>query len=371
MALVFRTEDLLRWGAGKGANLNELEFDENIWDLHTRIESLENITAFAVVSIDDFSVDGDQLTIIMTDYTTRGPFTLPVVLPHPRGPWAAATAYVVFDLVTVNGAVYAVAVAHTSDATFDAGKQIGGVDVYGLLFEAPQNSLPAGGALGMFLAKSSATDYEVAWVQPPVPTGGTTGQKLVKASNTDNDTEWVDSTIVALDDVAVVGLANGHVLIYDASAELFNNGPMLTTYVGDINQGARAHGHILRYNATNDEWTSAFSAPPQIYTLTTLTLDETYFDKLLRFNNAGGCAITVPPDSGFTAGTLSDDGGEQFQLRQSGSGALTIIPGSGVLVNGIEGFSYSTNRRGAVLTLERVGTNEWDLWGLLAPEIPS
>ena len=66
-------------------------------------------------------------------------------------------------------------------------------------FAADVHSIPAGGSSGQVLAKASATDYDVAWVEQSggggeVPPGGTTGQVLAKSSNTDYALEWVDPT---------------------------------------------------------------------------------------------------------------------------------------------------------------------------------
>ena len=54
----------------------------------------------------------------------------------------------------------------------------------------PQSQfMPSGGTTGQALAKSSASDFAVAWTTL-VPTGGTTGQALVKSSSTNFATSW-------------------------------------------------------------------------------------------------------------------------------------------------------------------------------------
>ena len=50
-------------------------------------------------------------------------------------------------------------------------------------------ALPKAGTTGQALAKSSASDFDVAWTTL-VPTGGTTGQALTKISATNYDTQW-------------------------------------------------------------------------------------------------------------------------------------------------------------------------------------
>lgn len=52
--------------------------------------------------------------------------------------------------------------------------------------------VPAGGAAGAVLAKTSAADYAKAWTAPHyVPAGGAAAQVLAKASSTDYDLAWV------------------------------------------------------------------------------------------------------------------------------------------------------------------------------------
>lgn len=68
------------------------------------------------------------------------------------------------------------------------------------------HSIPAGGESGQVLAKASATDYDVAWVEQSrgegeVPAGGFAGQILTKKTATDYDTQWSNpQNIVDSDD---------------------------------------------------------------------------------------------------------------------------------------------------------------------------
>ena len=57
--------------------------------------------------------------------------------------------------------------------------------------------MPTGGTTGQILSKSSATDYDVAWIDESttsavLPSGGTAGQVLVKDTATDYDTSWTN-----------------------------------------------------------------------------------------------------------------------------------------------------------------------------------
>ena len=64
-------------------------------------------------------------------------------------------------------------------------------------FASSSAGLPTGGTTGQILSKSSATDYDVAWIDESttsavLPSGGTAGQVLVKDTATDYDTSWTN-----------------------------------------------------------------------------------------------------------------------------------------------------------------------------------
>lgn len=164
MALTFRTSNLGLWGPGKGSDLTAAELDENFWYLFSLYVAINDHLSTAAVSIASIQVHGDQLTILMTDSTTQGPFTLPSSVWLARGPWTALTVYFVNDIIDNGGSLYRVALDHTSQASFDPGYQIGGHSVYQLILQPPAAILPTGGTIGQALVKMSLVDYAVAWV---------------------------------------------------------------------------------------------------------------------------------------------------------------------------------------------------------------
>src|SRR6266566_4096149 len=109
------------WGAGAGRLLHDYEVDGNFWDHQQRITTLETEVAAGGVHIIEFSVVGDQFYVHMSDSTTLGPYTLPELRWVFKGAWLPLTAYAINDVVTANGSVYIVLIAHTSAATFDPG----------------------------------------------------------------------------------------------------------------------------------------------------------------------------------------------------------------------------------------------------------
>lgn len=154
MGIAYRTDDNSRWGAGKGSNLTPAEVDLNFWEVIERLVALETDPPTAI-SIDTVSVAGNQMTIHLTDGSARGPFALPTAQWSWTGPWRAATIYFVNDIFSFAGAIYRVAVNHTSDATtFDPNALSGSGYVYNLLLDPPVQPYD----LGMFYSFSVPVD---------------------------------------------------------------------------------------------------------------------------------------------------------------------------------------------------------------------
>lgn len=139
--LTFRT--LGAWGAGKGANLEAVEVDNNFWNLAQDIFALQNNPAVPN-GIATIAVSGTQMTITLHDGTVLGPYTLPVLTFRWRDEWQPNTSYAVLDVVKVtNQGIYMVQIAHTSGATFDPNLAIGGLPALLQLFGSVDASLGA------------------------------------------------------------------------------------------------------------------------------------------------------------------------------------------------------------------------------------
>lgn len=80
-----------------------------------------------------------------------------------------------------------------------------------------------------------------------------------------------------------------------------------------------------------------------------------------RFTSATGAAVTAPPNA-----TTAIPIGMEFHFRQAAAGAITFTPGAGVTINAPTGGSLVSGGLGSTLTLKKVGTNEWDLFGVTA-----
>lgn len=303
----------------KGANLTPNEVDGNFHDLDDRVTDIEeNPPEARGISEVTQTGDGGSLNFIMTDSSTEGPFTLPTFGLRFRGEWEAETSYLINDIVTANSAVYLVLFNHTSELEFDPGANNGlGDDYYGLLLETPATTIPAGGGAGFVLSKVSATDYDLEWANRGVPDGGNIGDFLTKLSGDDGDYDWADPGSVGIKPVETV-----------------------TTDTLDINS-------------------------------------LVYANLYLRCTHVSGCDVTIPTHSqvAFAIGT-------EIEFRQCAlSAPVRIIAGvvqdsdgfidELVTLNGIDGFDNETDTRGAVLCVKKVGTNSWDVYGLLSPEVTS
>ena len=107
---------------------------------------------------------GNQLQTRLTDGTYLPAITLPTATFTFRGAWLPDTVYSANDIISEDGSVYLVLIAHTSEGTFDPGANNGsGSDFYGLLLSLPSDVLPAGGSTGEVLTKVSGADFDVEW----------------------------------------------------------------------------------------------------------------------------------------------------------------------------------------------------------------
>jgi hypothetical protein len=247
---VFRTDDFTKWGAGKGSNLTAVEFDNNNWDLLSRILALET-NAPQPNNIDHFEVIDQQFFVHFVDSSVLGPYDFPVLQWKFVQQWQGDHDYFKNEVFTFNGSIYLVLRNHHSDTVFDPGANSGtGQDFYELLLEnAP--GVPAGGDAGMVLTKTSGTDYDAHWEEPTeigaappgglagpprqflgkvtdadfdtgwftvlqVPSGGNAGQVLTKGTGSAYD--WETNSLEALADVAIAtGVAAGDILEWDGT----------------------------------------------------------------------------------------------------------------------------------------------------------
>lgn len=167
--LVYRTDDLARWGAGQGSNLTADQVDRNFFAVFSAISALEDHQE-SVAQIVSMHATADQLYITLSDASVIGPVTIPTSQWNFRQDgWLPDTNYDKFDVFNYNGSTYLVLVAHVSDSTFSPYATDGlSHDLYGLLLENAQNMLPDDGTVGQRLTKAAGSPFDTAWVSDKV-----------------------------------------------------------------------------------------------------------------------------------------------------------------------------------------------------------
>jgi hypothetical protein len=162
--LVYRTDDLTRWGTGQGSNLTADQVDRNFFAVFSAISALEDHQQ-SVAQIASMHAVGNQLYITLTDASVIGPIEIPTSNWNFRADgWLPSTNYAAYDVFNYNGGTYLVLVDHVSDTTFSPFATDGnGHDLYGLLLENAQNMLPDNGTVGQRLVKQAGSPFDTAW----------------------------------------------------------------------------------------------------------------------------------------------------------------------------------------------------------------
>jgi len=263
MAYTFRTSG--PWGPGIGMDLTPTQVDQNFY------QAIQDIQAKAAqgVGISNFVVTGNQMTVVLTDHTLLGPYTLPMAQISFRGEWVPNTDYYAGNVITHAGSTYMVEVNHTSAATFDPGANDGaGNDFYGLLLQNPACTIPAGGPTGYFLRKATSADYSVAWeiaslddlsdvlIGRSPANRPTNGEALIYEAGIWQNLPIPPGTLEQLSDVSITNSpapVNGQVLTYESGTWINQvvSAPSLEQLsdVSIANSPAPVNGQVLTYES--------------------------------------------------------------------------------------------------------------------------
>lgn len=125
----------ITYRATKGSALTWTELDNNFVDLNGRVGALEGT---ASNPIDSISVVGNVLTVTYTTAFGGGSDSnvIPVAAWNFTGLFQHDHEYLEMDVFSQGTGLYLVKIDHTSDATFDPGKQISAQNVYQTLLSA-------------------------------------------------------------------------------------------------------------------------------------------------------------------------------------------------------------------------------------------
>lgn len=130
--------DIITYVLEKGSPISAAEYDASLHNLDGRVTELENADSDAV-GIDHFVVTGNQLTIVLTNAVSHGPFVLPTAQWRWTGPWLPGITYLIGDIVSQDGALYFIRVQHVSPDEFDGSFfTVDGFAYVNILQRAPQ-----------------------------------------------------------------------------------------------------------------------------------------------------------------------------------------------------------------------------------------
>lgn len=406
------------WGSGKGAPLSRAEHDGNVRNLDQRIVALETNPP-EPNEIEEVQVTGSQMTFVMQDASTFGPFTLPTSRWVWRGDWAASTVYAVNDFLTdTDRNMYLVLRTHTSEATFDPNLQVSGGSAYELIMEIGN---PAGWAwqgtwasntaytVNNLVADVAGTIYLVLQDHTSAAPfdaerligGDPVYQLLVPVTQAVRGAVTVSDAVIepTLEQAGFVFLASNYV-----EAE-YQAGTDFVQFVIPANEavpypvGTQLHVvqtgntvEIVAGSGVSIIWPTTNADTPRsrdIYSMLTLTqLEADYWavsgDLELAGSSTGlsgdvvtltGTTYTARYDhrnsyfrcthaSGCTI-TLSTGNlaiGTELHFRQCAAGQVTIST-SGITLNAKSGSTYKTAVQGSVVTVKKVGVDTWDFFG--------
>lgn len=134
--------------------------------------------------------------------------------------------------------------------------------------------------------------------------------------------------------------------------------PVITSAVSGFTWTLTFNGETFTHSIP-----STIQRPPHVQVVTgaTRVLSVTDANTYLRCSNATGCAITVPT---YAVAAIAPD--DEIRVAQAGAGPVSIVAQSGVTINKRADLALATDTQGAVFTLKKIATNEWDLFGDLA-----
>ena len=336
MTYKFRTSG--PWGPGTGADLDPVDVDNNFW------QAIQDIQAKSTqgVGIDNIVVIGNQFTVVLTDHTTLGPYTLPMMTIEFKGTWQPTTSYTAGNIVTYGGSTYFVNVNHTSAATFDPGANDGqGHDLYGLLLSNPAASLPAGGPVGTFLRKAALGDYITQWATAALTdlsdtgiTSPTEGQFLQYVHGLWQNITFA-VTLASLSDVALTSLSTGDVLTWDGT-HWVNQADALP-----LNITTPTTGQTLVYNSSAGKWVNSNYLDPPLYNIGNVTgsitvdLGTSQAIQMTLTGNVTIASFTMPALTGFMRRVINVFNTGAYTLtwpssvKWPGGTIPTMTPGSG------------------------------------------
>jgi hypothetical protein len=373
MAVTYRTAGA--WGPGKGGNLTAAEVDTNFYSLVQDIAQVADDLVPA--EIENITLVGSQLTFVLSDSRTLGPYTVPTAAFRWAGVWTPETAYLANDFLETGQGVFLVVQNHTSAATFDPARVIGGDPVYVLVFSSQTaqaftdlSDVPTAytGAANKLVAVNSAANglefveapsgsFDGLTDTPSTYTGA--AGKLVAVNSSEDGLEFVEAPsggglviIAVLDstgDLPVSGspgdayAIGGDLWVWDSVLDDWANAGSFQGPQGEPGE----QGPPGETGATGEQGPAGPIATVDLKAENTAsyTVQESDLagNVIRRMNSASALTVTIPP--GLT-------GAEPFTIIRKGDGAVTFVAASGVTINAAGGLSIARRYASAIVIRE-------------------
>lgn len=373
MTIIYRNNDPVsgRW-TGIGTNLSAFQGDSNLFEIISRITALESGAGFNVgISYITQDPSTGAFTFHMTDHTVQGPFPVPLSTLHPVT-WMPSTALSVNDTFDENGVLYLVIYPHITQSSFSPSANDGaGHNYYAPLLTLPGNSLPAGGAVGQVLKKTSTSDFSVAFGDA-LPTGGTTAQILTKNSNTNQDVSWKNPAGVSAPPPSPGGAPGQVLATLDGTSTNTEWVYQTSGVAAPPPSPAGVAGQVLATvdgTADNTEWLVVQAHDPQLFSNIPQNLQLSDYITILT----DGEKHIFHPAVDTTARTWTIDSNANVAypigtaitfVNQNGAGIITIAITSDIMRLAGAGTTGSrTLAANGVATALKITTTEWLISG--------
>lgn len=170
MGIIYRTTG--PWGVGKGANLSNVEGDENLYDHELRIVDLET-TRPQPDNFASITIAGTRITFTTALGHEFPPLDLPVLKWRWRGEWAGSTGYAANDTFSRAGVgIFAVNLDHLSASVFDKDAVVAGDTIMaGAFTVAVAYTIASVGSTDFTLIGASANTVGISFTATGVGSG--------------------------------------------------------------------------------------------------------------------------------------------------------------------------------------------------------
>ena len=167
------------------------------------------------------------------------------------------------------------------------------------------------------------------------------------------------STLGALTDVTITGVANGDALIYNSTSGDWENGTVSASVaalndIGDVSAAAPNNGDVIAYNSTSGDWEPV----AQGISAMSVTVSSPSTNQTLGAPSGIEEAYIYTPSANITvnlAAAATAGSGFKYNIKNRSTNTITIDPNGSEAIDGSSTFALSTQN--ASVTLLTDGSN--------------